>query len=73
MQDLLIILMFICGILAILAFFEFAKTVLEYSEYQNSKHKNPSKCKHMFDSDEVINLRIDPKCTKCGTPLSQAV
>lgn len=28
-------------------------------------------CKHLFDADEVINLKIDPKCTKCKKPLSK--
>lgn len=31
-----------------------------------------SKCtNHLFEVDEVINLHIDPKCTKCGEKYSK--
>jgi len=29
------------------------------------------KCFHMFQSSEVVNLKIDPKCIYCKTPLSE--
>ncbi len=29
------------------------------------------KCIHMFKNSEVINLKIDPKCIFCKTPLSE--
>jgi len=29
-----------------------------------------SRCNHLFDIDEVVNLEVDPKCTKCGEKLS---
>jgi hypothetical protein len=28
-------------------------------------------CKHQFNQDDVMNLKLDPKCVKCGKELSK--
>lgn len=28
-------------------------------------------CNHLFDIKDVCNLKIDPKCVKCGKPLNE--
>lgn len=61
----LIALLFALGFIALVI--GFAK--LFFMSDAKATAKKP--CKHLFDADEVINLKIDPKCTKCKKPLSE--
>jgi hypothetical protein len=47
---------------------EIMKNIIGYLAYLIWGSK---KCFHMFRSSEVVNLKIDPKCIYCKTPLSE--
>ncbi len=48
-----------------------ALALASFADYFANTSSNQKTCDHLFNQDEVIDLKIDPKCVKCNTPLSE--
>ncbi len=56
--------------LAMIVIVMFGKLVMSFDK-NNAIENKDTNCKHYFNQDEVMNLKIDPKCVKCNQLLSK--